>query len=284
MTHEPDSRQTQVWEGLYRAYLSARQTTPLTGSFMSYDWLEQEDAISGALMPYRLMLEEFARELANVINRLTNHVHQLRAWDAVLSDRSIEDKSEATHEFIEAIGVAALGLPYVIKSRFAYAAAHLCHQANRLVATEGWVDEFVAKDALYLGDVDPYGRPWDGYFPFKRKVEAIGGKAFKAATGDFRNAYNHRFPRRIVLGETGFIRREIDPVAKTPVYVLGGEAALELSVVAGLLDGECEKAYRAFEGFQILVREHLAAMARATKAEGETEDGDPAATVAGDLR
>jgi len=259
MTDQPVRSQTEIWSELYQAYLLARQSVALHGGFIDYDWIDLPDPRAGIWIIYASMLEDFARELANGINDLINHAHRLRAWDTVLEGRSQSEILEALHEFIYPIATTALGLPYVIKSRFAYAAAHLCHQANR--TAEDWVDTFTDKRALYLNDVDAYGRPWGKpYRAFKTCVEAIGGRAFLAATGDFRNAYNHRVPRRLVLGEVNFLRREIDPRTERPVYVMGGEAPLALNDLAERLLGECDKARAAFTAFQGLVKTHMAAI------------------------
>src|SRR3546814_8911684 len=124
-------------------------------------------------MPYAQMLDEYARELANIINDLTHHVHRLRAWATVVAPLSDGEKMEAMHEFINILGTVALGLPYAIKSRLAYAAAPLCHQANRTKALNGWKDELPDNRALYLTDIEPMCAGWKRFRAFKRKVELI---------------------------------------------------------------------------------------------------------------
>ncbi|PVM84450.1 integrase [Caulobacter radicis] len=225
-------------------------------------------------MPYGEMLSEFARELANTINGLTHHVHRLQAWAQVIAPLPYEEQMEAAHEFIEVLGTAAIGLPYVIKSRLAYAAGHLSHQAN--MTRKGWQDVFPAKTALYLNDIEPFGAPWKTFRAFKRKVEAIGGKAFRAATSDFRNAYNHRFPPRLVLGVTNIIERASDPTTGKAVYLLGGSAPLQPLEVANLLMRELDLCYDAFEAFQALVDEQTKAIVAFEAARVATDDEPPA--------
>lgn len=246
---------------LYQLYLTAREANPIEGRFMPYDWSGLPNPLSGAWLPYSQMSDEFGRELANTINDLTNHVHRLRAWDEVIGPLPNEDRMEALHEFIGVLAVAALGLPYVIKSRFAYAAAHLCHQANRAKQATSWTDDFPTAQAIYLNDADTFGRQWRAFRRFKQRVEVIGATAFKDATGDFRNAYNHRFPRRLVLGLSGFVTRYVDPTTGRPFYGVGGTKALELADVVGLLSAERDRSYAAFDAYQDLIREHEAAIA-----------------------
>ena len=51
------------------------------------------------------------------------------------------EKMAVTHEFIDVLATNAVNLPYVIKSRFAFATAHLCHQANMTRDFASWQDD-----------------------------------------------------------------------------------------------------------------------------------------------
>jgi hypothetical protein len=117
---------------------------------MPYRWWQLPESLSVRWMAYVEMLQEFASELANIINDLTHNVHRLRAWEKTVSQRSNDEKLAATHEFINILGTVALGQPYAIKSRFAYAAAHLCHQANRAKEAGARKDDFPQKETNRL--------------------------------------------------------------------------------------------------------------------------------------
>lgn len=270
MPHEHPEQQALRLK-LYQAFLAARDAAPMDGAFMPYNWTTLPDPISGLWLPYTQMLDEFARELANAVNRLTHQVHQLRAWSHVVQPLSDDEKMEATHEFIETLATAAVSSPYVIKSRFSYAAAHLCHQANMAKDLASWKDAFPTERAIYLNHAAPFGKGWRSFRRFMCCAEAIGGRAFQAATGDFRNAYNHRFPQRFVLGQTGLVTRRVDQATGQISYAIGGAAALQLDDVADLLATERDLAQATFKAFQLLVREHEGAItafeqARATAA------------------
>lgn len=261
MGTDPESQQYALKLRLYRAYLEALRAIPRGGSFMPYDWQNLPEKMNIIWMAYGQMLSEFSGELANIINALTHHVHRLRAWASVLAPLSNDEKMEATHEFIDVLGTAALGLPYAIKSRFAYAAAHLCHQANMAKDFAGWKDTFPDQRVLYLNDIEPMCAGWRQFRSFKRRVEAVGGNVFKDATNDFRNAYNHRFSSRFVLGMTGFVSRSVDEPTGEVGYGFGGDDPLDLTVIADLLAIERDRSYAAFEAFQALIREHEQAIA-----------------------
>ncbi|KRQ01312.1 hypothetical protein AOQ73_18340 [Bradyrhizobium pachyrhizi] len=227
------------------------------GRFMPYSWWSLPRPLPMNWLAYSLMLQEYASELANIINDLTHHVNRLRAWAAVITPLSDDEKFEVTHEFIDMLGTVALGQPYAIKSRFAYAAGHLCHQANQTKSPTNWKDDFPKKN-LYLNDIEPYCRGWKKYRRFKLRVESIAGSLFNQDSDNFRHAYNHEFSPRFVLGLTRMVSRIEE--AGGVKYTFGGNKPLDLTEVADLLEKERDKCYLAFDAFQKLVEEQIAAI------------------------
>jgi hypothetical protein len=257
----------------YEAYRTALDATPFGGEFMSYRWWTLPNSLNAAWMAYSQMLDEYATELANIINDLTNHVHRLRAWDAVLAELDDTDKHELSHEFIDTLGTIALGQPYAIKSRFAFAVGHLSHQANQSADGRDWKDEFPDKN-LYLNDIEPFASQWNKYRAFKLKLEPLAGKKFKQASDDFRNTYNHGFSSRFVVGMTATIKREV--IGGRVRYAFGGTDPLTVAEVADLLATERDHCYRAFKAFQGLVEEQIAAIV-AVEGGGKAASGGRAA-------
>lgn len=227
------------------------------GRFMPYSWWSLPDPLPGAWLAYSLMLQEYASELANIINDLTHHVRRLRAWAAVTAPLTDDEKLEVTHEFIDMLGTVALGQPYAIKSRFAFAAGHLCHQANQAKSPASWKDDFPKKN-LYLNDIEPYCRGWKKYRRFKLRVEAIAGSAFNQESDNFRHAYNHEFSSRFVIGLTRMVSRIEE--AGSIKYTFGGNKPLDLVEIADLLEKERDQCYLAFDAFQKLVEEQIVAI------------------------
>lgn len=248
---------------LYASYRKELDESALGGRFMPYRWWTLPDPLDAAWLPYSQMLYEFASELSNIINDLTNYVHRLRAWSRVVGRLTDQEKLSASHEFIDMLATVALGAPYAIKSRFAFAAGHLCHQAN-LAKDPRRPDKFPDERTLYLNDVDPLCKDWKRYRVFKKSVEALAGAKFRAATRDFRHAYNHRFSTRILIGMTKIISREVMMDGDVS-YIIGGRKPLSLDHIADVLAIERDFCYRAFEKFQALVEEQIA-LIRALKA------------------
>jgi hypothetical protein len=240
----------------YEVFQKTLAETPRKGRLMPYGWYELPGTISMKWIAYSQMLGEFASELANAINHFTHRVHQLQAWASVIQPMSNDDKLKVTHEFIDSLATISVNLPYVIRSRFIFASAHLCHQANRSRTGDGWKDDLALDTEIHFAEADRHGAGWRSYNSLKRRLERIGSKSYQSATHDFRNAYNHRFSPRFVLGVTNLVTRSVNGKTGEVRYLIGGQEALDLRTVADLLvveQGHCD---RAFEAFQKLVREH----------------------------
>lgn len=242
---------------LYERYRAALDALPLEGRFMPYRWWTFSDSLHVTFLAYSQMLGEYATELANIINDLTHNVQRLRAWASVVEGLSDEGKLEASHEFIDMLGTVALGQPYAIKSRFTFAVGHLSHQANQVGDVKGWTDHFPDKN-LYLNDIEPFGAPWKKYRAFKLKLEPLAGTAFKEATDDFRNVYNHGYSSRFLIGMTATVTRQVRNGRVS--YGFGGNQPLGIADVADLLAIERDHCYRTFEKFQALIEEQIQAI------------------------
>ena len=227
---------------LYRAYLEAWAATKIEGRFMPYGWACLPNPVNVRWLAFSTMLEEFSRELANTINALTNNTKRLKAWAAVVEPLSDEEKVEVSHEFISTLAAHTVMMTYVIKSRFAFSVAHLCHQANFTRDPEVWKDDLPLNGKIYLNTTDKFGMAWRGYKGFKRSVEKIHGKEFR------------------VIGMTNLVTREINAETSTVRYAIGERGPLDLGEIANLLIAEQEKCYRAFEKFQQLVYELVSAI------------------------
>jgi hypothetical protein len=243
---------------LYARFRAELDAMPVGGRWMPYRWWKLPDRLSAVWMAFGQMLDEYASELANIINDLTHHVHRLRAWHNVVEKLSDEDKLRSTHEFIDMLGTVALGLPYAIKSRFAVAAGQLCHQVNQAKDLDGWKDNF-PNGNLYLNHIEPYCKDWGRYRPLMLAVEPIAGKSFREASANFRHAYNHGFSSHFVIGISGSVER-LEADDGTISYGFGGKGPLTLAHVADVLEIERDHCYRAFERLQDLIAELIAAI------------------------
>lgn len=223
---------------------------------MPYEKDGLPDSIPFEWMAWVEMHQEFSREISNSINELTRFTHHLAAWRNVAAPLNDQQKFQLAHEFISPLATLALNLPYVIRSRLIFATAHLCHQANK--AREGlkWTDDLPLDSEIVFAQADQYGKPWKPYSKLKVALERIGDKAFQVATGDFRNAYNHRFSPRILVGQTQIVTRKVEKGTGKVSYGYGGIDPLSLDLIVKQLEVVCEHCYKAFDGFRKMVKEH----------------------------
>jgi hypothetical protein len=253
----------------YRQYRTALKAVPFKGKFMPYGWGALPPTLPFGWMAYAEMFSEFSQELANVVNDLTRYTHQLAAWRDVVAKLDDDAKFSVGLEFVEPLATIALNLPYVIRSRFIFATAHLCHQAGRTKVPKGWKDDLPLDDAIYFEQADKAGKPWKKYGKLKTKLERIGDRTYQTKSKNFRNTYNHRFSPRVVIGQTNIVTRHVHPSTKRVTYGFGGTDPLSLELVVELLEEQCSRCYTAFEAFQSLVREQekvITASAAATLA------------------
>ena len=223
---------------------------------MPYGWGGLPSSLPAEWMVYSEMFNEFSREIANSINELTRYTHQLAAWHEIVSRLSDREKMNVAHEFVNPLGTVAINLSYVIRSRFIFATAHLCHQANQVKQGKSWRDDLPLDDEIYFEQADLYGAAWGRYPKLKVSLEKIGSKSYQAATANFRNTYNHRFSPRIVIGQTQIITRQVDIKTRKVSYGIGATNPLTLDVVVTLLGRQCDHCYKSFINFQKLVKEH----------------------------
>jgi len=173
------------------------------------------------------------REAARyTINDLTHGVQQLRAWAAVVPSLSDKQKQHACHEFIDALATVMVNLPYVIRSRFIFATAHLSHQANIVHDRAGWIDDLGLDQQIDMRNANARGQRWKRYPTLKDGLDSLFGKAFRAATHEFRHTYNHRFSPRFVIGVTQRVKRQVDQKSGHVSYNLGWLDPLRLGEVA----------------------------------------------------
>lgn len=245
----------------YREFRKALKSTGFKGKFMPYKWGNLPSSLFITWMPYSQMFDEFAGEIANAMNKLTGDTHKLAAWRDAIASLSQQQQFDAEVEFVDSLATVALNLPYVIRSRLLFATAHLCHQANRALQGRTWKDDFPLDTEVYFETADTYGTTWRRYGKLKQRLERIAAKDYQAATFDFRNAYNHRFSPRIVLGLSNIVTRTVDKASGAVSYGFGGTPALTLPVVVSVLEEQCRRCYAAFEAFQKLVQEQETAIA-----------------------
>lgn len=92
------------------------------------------------------------------MNTLTRYTRQLTAWRDLLEFEDTQTQFVAAVDFIDSIATVAINLPYVIRSRFIFAVAHLCHQANHAKQGSDWEDDFPLGNEIWFDSADKHGK------------------------------------------------------------------------------------------------------------------------------
>jgi len=243
----------------YNDYLEVRKGIRLPIPPAPYDWVDMPDPLSSTWIAYSFMSQEFAREISNSINELSRLVRSLDAWERVIEPLGIEAKNRVAREFVDPIATVAANLPYVIKSRFIFACVHLCHQANLTKLKEKWADDLELDTQIEYNKFDSRYGVWSGYKAMNECLQKLGSNSFYSNLHDFRNAYNHRFSLKFVVGLTQAAVRHRKGDGKV-YYTLGGVEPLQLKVVAQHLKDQLVVSHDTLKAFQILVGEHTSAI------------------------
>lgn len=211
-------------------------------------------------MAYGQMLEEFNSTVPNAINRLVDYTRRLTAWASIIEPLSQEEKFFVTVEFIEPLAITALTLPYSIRSRFIFATAHLCHQANRSFRDKTWIDDLPSDDEIDFRTSDKYANRWKRYTTLKVSLERISDGSFHSRTNEFRHKYVHRVPPEIAVGLTGLVTRSHEGTTGSVSYGFGFAQPLSLSLIVEVLIGQVDRCHRAHAAFEDLVSDHIEAI------------------------
>lgn len=242
----------------YRKFIEKREEVDSTMEIAPYNWFEFPESISAEWLAYSQMLNEHARELSNSLNELNRYIVNLKAWSEILDNLGEDDekKYQIILEFVSPIATLAINLPYVIRSRFFYSIAHLCHQANRLKQSP-WSDDLPLDAEIYQEHMDNAGKPWGKKFcKLKLALEKVCNKTYQAETLDFRNKYNHRYSPRIEIGITNLVTRNVDKGVYVS-YGFGGTQPLKLNTIIPLLENQHSALMNAFVSYQELVNEQI---------------------------
>jgi hypothetical protein len=246
----------------YTAFSTILKAQKLTGHFADFEWWKGLGLV-GSLdllkfnrdFIYGQMVEDFATELANSVNKLTNSVDRLRAWDAVCSNQDEDNRFYTFVEFVDNEGAVALNLPAIIKSRFIYAATHLSHQANSFKHRLTWKDELPAK-LRSVKILEKNADSWNNLKAFLDALKEINSEEFINTTSNFRNDYQHNMPRGIGYGFSGVRRVSCNKKDGRVTYSLGS-TPLQLSTIIRLLEAQASATLNAFDAFKLLIVEQV---------------------------
>jgi hypothetical protein len=216
------------------------------------------------------LLEAHPHDLTNGVNRFSEYIDQLRAWQQVISALNEHERAEAVLEFIHPLAHFCLGSPYTLKQQFCKSVTELSHQANR-VTIDDWCDtdhEKDLKDSSNFKSAKLFAKNWSAWPNLHSKLAALNSADFKSSVYNFRNDSHHGFPRQIEVGLTLFVRREAshDEVScsfgtffrsESPTYTLGAYQPLLISDIVPALTQQHQAALEVHQAYIKLLKEQL---------------------------
>ena len=245
-------------EFYFEAYKRYREKLKQTSWFaepVSYDWLTLPSEISFEWFLYHKMLNEHIRQLANAVNQLLRDTVKLSTWANLACEYTDEEKLYLITEFIGHIAAITLNLPYVIRSRFIFSVAHLCHQANR-IKDANWKDTFPNDKSINFKTMEKFSKGWDAYGKFKQSLTKLSNDKFNVETTEFRNKFHHQLPVLIEIGLSSLLSRKKNASGSVS-YGLGGIKPLSLNKIVPLLEEQHSAALLCFSSYQELIEEQI---------------------------
>lgn len=248
---------------IYKIFLEKRYWESGPGKLADYRWYSLPNSLPMELMAYSQMLSDHSQEISNSINELYRYIVNLKVWNQIITNLDNDFKHELIIEMIDPFATLSINLVYVIRSRFIYSAAHLCHQANMVKFREEWKDDLPDDEEIYFQQADLVGSPWKEYKKLKIALEKIGNKKFTESTKDFRNKYNHRYSPRIELGHTEFVKRKVG-VGRVS-YGMGYTEPLTLALLVPLLSDQYNIFLTALACYKNLIFSHIEVIEKGLK-------------------
>jgi hypothetical protein len=207
-------------------------------------------------MIYFEMVEEYSRELANIINLLLTNIERLCAWEKVIFEYDEEERFYIVYEFVEPLCTICLNLPYAIRSRFIFSAAHLSHQANMAILGNKWKDNLQSDAEIEFSTMDTFAAHWKSYKKLKLSLERLSDKKYRDEVNHYRSKYHHRYPPHIEFGLSETVKRVVRNNGAVS-YGIGYSKPLQIKDISLVLKrqhGEAAKCYRCYQG---LVKEQI---------------------------
>ena len=206
-------------------------------------------------MPFIEIAKEQTREIANAVNEFGHYLHELTAWDSILRLLTEDEKFEVVFEFLLPTSVYCLGAPYAIKGRLHTSIAEVSHQANRFRLSTWKDDANLAKPNFKTAE--RHAQHWNSWPALAAALSQLSDDSFNSASDDFRNRFNHGYPRGVEFGLTGLVRRNVGSDGLVS-YGLGSSPPLRIADLIPLLAQQHAAALDCYDTYINLVREQHA--------------------------
>jgi hypothetical protein len=236
---------------LYREFQRARQSLSDLYPAIRHDdsFLDRRRYDGPAAMLVVIMAQAHILTATNTINRFSYDLRSLTAWDKVFESVSEAERMQALYEFLSPIASHCLSMPYAVKQMSIKSICQISHQTNRF--HDGNWDEKALPGKPNFPDAIKLAGHFRSWPALCGALSLVDDTTFRDASDDYRNEFNHGFPRRIELGYTTIIRRD----AKSSSYELHDAPPLLVRDLIPLLAAQHKAASDCHDAYIELIKE-----------------------------
>jgi hypothetical protein len=192
---------------LYTKFQEHRRTLGVIYSNVPYHNFGDNGRFSGVGFLAATMASEHIITVTNTVNRFCFDLHALIYWSKLLESVSEDEKLMALIEFLIQVSNQCLAAPYLIKQTLIKSICKVSHQTNRLCVesqTENSLKPDKDLDFKQAAKLAKHFKSWQGMHD---AFSLLNDEGFVTASDDYRNRFNHGFPRRIEHGHSMIIER-----------------------------------------------------------------------------
>jgi hypothetical protein len=273
---------------LHRLFYNRIATLPASGRHIwSEDHTIPTDIAQGKeWLIFHMMAKEFNQALKNELDGLMTNIRKLEAWSQIEGESQfdLDLKCDFCEEILEPVASSVLNTPYIVSQRFIFFSTMLLHQ-TRMIVDPDWEDGELEEDKIVQETLEMFRKFFE-----KRdnKIKPIFKKLlrnihkihqFSSSTGNYRNLYHHRIPRRVCIGMSSLVTRMKKDDAKmeefrkcgkigpyrfislssqsgsTIMYGLGGLEPIEISEILPKIHKQHDVCVQTFDTYWNLVTE-----------------------------
>jgi hypothetical protein len=196
----------QTLLALYTKFQKARHCLGTLYSQARYDDFLDRGRYQGIALPVPVIAQEHMLEAANTLNRLNYDLHSITASSKVFELITDAEKMQAVFEFLFPIVSHSLSAPYSLKQMFIKSTYQISHHTSRFWDSNRDPRSF--KERVNFRDAGKLARRFASWPTLSAALSVLNNDNFTEASDDYRNRFNHGFPRRIEFGHTTTVQTE----------------------------------------------------------------------------
>ena len=251
---------TEIYVDIFRQYCQLKASAKDGALPAEFGWPDSlpQTSTYPIFFNYNSMLREYFREIVNEIVRFDEYSKDISYWAKILARIDDEQiKGICQFENVDPKASLCLLFPKAIQARFIFATAKLSHLVNYRRLGKNWTNVFSDDHQIDYKECNRVGKDWQEYKSLKLKLEKLDNHNSKSNTGDFRNAFSHRFPRRIEFGHLLTLTFHKAHNPRKLSFTIGEQKPFELSEVVAASGEHVKLCVDALNAFKALVSEQI---------------------------